>query len=201
MKKISFILLFIFILNPNQGQETDTLIILPKLKAFTHPEFFYSDDCYCSDFNFDFIYLDLYDSLTHFVQETVIPPNFDVGHPVMIIGKQGDFFKIIIEEGAPPYYEQQVVGKEFFVKKGTLGTIIYNYNDSIDPVPVPLYEKPSSNSAIIQIEEINGVAIILDIQGDWMFIETIGKGKKKRGWLDPKMQCGNPYGPAHGFCY
>jgi hypothetical protein len=195
-----FILLFVNLLMVYQ--EPDSLVSVPNLGAFTHPKFFYSDDCDCSRFNFDFIYLTLYDTSTNFTLGSAIPPNFDVGHSVIITGKQGDFFRIKFQEGVQGDYEQYLVGKEFCVEIGTLGTWIYNYNDSIDKYDsVPLYEEPSLNSKIItRVEEENSVAIVLDINGSWMFVETIAKGNKKRGWLDPKMQCGNPYGIDAGIC-
>jgi hypothetical protein len=204
MKKLLlFLLLVTPILKLSLSQEIDSLVSIPNLNAFSHPEFFYSWKCDCCRYDFDLVYMQLYDTSTNFTVGSALPPNFDVGYPVTIIAKQGVFFRIIFEEGIPQECEQHLVGKEYCVKKGTLGTWLSNYNNngiySYDPVP--LYESPSLNSNIVtQVEP--GVAIILDIEGDWMFIEIIGKGnnKGKRGWLDPKMQCGNPYGFYSGYC-
>jgi hypothetical protein len=179
-----------------------------SLTAFTHPQFFYSNDCKCGMFNPNFFQLKIYyfptDSIIPYTEanSNIIPPNFEVGYSVIIIGKQRDFFKIIFNEETHPLC-YQCNDSTYYVKKGTLGTWIYNYNDSIDDyAPVPLYEKPSLDSKIItRVKKENSVAIVLDIDGNWMFIETIAKGKKKRGWLDPKMQCGNPYGLYLGTCY
>ena len=67
---------------------------LDNLYAFTHPKFFFSLQCECNRFDFDNIYLSLYDTNANFVLRTIIPANFDVGHQVIIMGKKGDFFKI-----------------------------------------------------------------------------------------------------------
>ena len=200
-----FILLFVNLFTI--FQVSDTLIPISNLTAFTHPKFFYSDDCECSRFNSNYLIQELYyaptDSTVPYAQAPpgIIPANFDVGNAVIISAKQGDFFRINLSTIAPCDNNQEFDGKEFWIKKGTLGTWMYNYNDNLDDFDsVPLYEKPSLNSKIItQVEKENGVAIVLDIIGSWMLIETI-KGEKKKGWLDPRMQCGNPYGINAGNC-
>lgn len=177
------------------------------LTAFTHPKFFYFNDCKCGMFNPKFFQLEIYyiptDSTIPYARAnpSIIPPNFEVGYSVIITGKQGDFFRIKFNEEKHPLC-YQCNDSTYYVKKGTLGTWIYNYNDSIDDYDsVPLYEEPSVGSKIItKVKKENSVVIILDINGSWIFVETIAKGKKKRGWLDPKMQCGNPYGIDAGIC-
>ena len=176
---------------------------LDNLYAFTHPKFFFSLQCECNRFDFDNIYLSLYDTNANFVLRTIIPANFDVGHQVIIMRKKGDFFKIKFCEGVPGDYEQDLIGEEFCVQAGDLGTWLYNYNkDTNLYIEVPLYEKPSLDSKTSAILDIgNSVAIILDISGNWMLIETIGRGGGQRGWLSSQNQCGNPYGVYNGICY
>lgn len=175
------------------------------LRAFTHPRFFYSEQCECSVFNFDYIYLSLYDTAAKHVEKTVIPANFDGGHEVSIIAKKGNYFKIRMEEGAPKDCEQNLEGKEFCVEKGTLGIWLYNYDQNAECYQeVPLYEAPSCNSKVavtVGIAE-GSVGVVLDIDKNWMYIEVIGKNGGKRGWLSPANQCGNPYGIGSDYsCY
>lgn len=180
-------------------QEPDTLVPIYNLNAFTHPKFLFSSECECSRYDFEYFHHYYFDSLIDTIDfhksKPLMPPNLDVGHDVSILAKQGSYFKVKLLSGAPNDYCQDLVGNEFWIKKGELGTWIYNFNDSI-----PLYEKPSLNSKIItKVEPSNSVAVILDIVGDWMLVETIGKQKEK-GWLCPKNQCGNPYGVEAGSC-
>lgn len=161
--------------------------------AFTHPKFFYSEQCECSRFDFDYIYLSLYDTNAKPISRMIIPANFDVGHQVTIIEKKGDFFKVKFYKIAPEDYEQDLDGKMFCVERGDLGTWLYKYDEKTDSyVDVPLYENPSYNSKIVSY--VYGVAIILDINENWMYIETIGKNRGQRGWLAPINQCGCAYG-------
>lgn len=194
-----FILLFVNLLMV--CQEPDSLVSVPNLAAFTHPKFFYSNDCKCGMFNPNFFQLEVYNMPTDSTiphqpaNSYIIPSSFEVGYSVIITGEQGDFFRIKFNDEEHPLC-YQCNDSSYYVKKGTLGTWIYNYNDSIDDYDlVPLYENPCLDSKIItKVKKENSVVIILDIKESWMLVETIAKGKKKKGWLDPKMQCGNPYG-------
>jgi len=201
--------LFLFINMFTVFQEPDSLISVPDLKAFTHTEFFFSKDCKCGMFNPEFFQLEVYNAPNKLSNHPynpgntwIIPSNFEVGHSVIITGIHGDFFRIKFKEDEHPicYNCQDSV---YYVKKGTLGTWIYNYNKNIEDFDlIPLYEKPDKDSKIItKIKKENSVAIILDIKENWMLIETISKKRKKRGWLDPSMQCGNPYGIDAGLCW
>ncbi len=188
-----FALIFLELFLP---QPLDTFTDVSNLKAFTHPLFFYSNDCECGMFNRDFFQLELFDSISPAKKTNchIIPPSFETGYSIIIIGKQGDFFKIKFnEEKHPVCYECK--DNIYYVKKGNLGTWIYNFNDSVSEFDsIPLYEKPSLTSNIItKVEPSNSVAVILDIILDWMLVETIGK-RQVKGWLCPQNQCGDPYG-------
>lgn len=178
------------------AQKTDSIY------AFTHPMFFYSMKCECSRFSFDDIYLSLYDTNARYIVRTIIPANFDVGHGVVITEKKGDYFKVKFCPGVCEDYEQDLVGKEFCVTKGELGTWLYNYDKKRGCyIETPLYERASSESKIISfVAPENGVAIILDVVDNWICVETIGKDGGKKGWLSPANQCGNPYGLSMGMC-
>ncbi|MDR0790656.1 MAG: hypothetical protein LBO06_07655 [Bacteroidales bacterium] len=173
---------------------SDTITLVPNLEAFTHPEFFYSTDCKCGMFNSDFFQLEIYNTPYMPANSTIIPPNFEVGYSVIITGKQDDFFRIKFNEEENPVYSQ-CEDCDYYVKKGTLGTWIYNINDTNGEYEaIPIYKEPNTNSKVVaNLKKENSVVIILDVQGEWMFVETI-TGKRKRGWLNPKMQCGDPYG-------
>lgn len=186
-------------------QEPDSLVPIPNLAAFTHPRFFHTNDCNCGMFNPSYFQLEIYrapNEATNLPYNRgslwIVPPNFEAGYSVIVTGKQGSFFRIKFnEEEHPVCY--QCNDSIYYVKKGTLGTWIYNNNKKIDNNDIlPLYENPNTNSRIVaKVKQDHGVVVIIDIDGDWMLVETISKRKKKRGWLDPKMQRGNPYGASY----
>lgn len=181
----------------------DNFIPISNLVAFTHPQFFFSKDCECSRFNSEFLLFEIYkspnDSTFPYMKAdanilSILPPNYDSGYGVIITGKDDDFFRIEFKDIDPICPECTI--HLYYVKKGTLGTWIANINDSTGEYnPVPLYEDPATDSKIItKLKPEDSVLLILDVNEKWMLVETISKGKKKRGWLDPKMQFGNPYG-------
>jgi len=186
-------ILFIHLLMPYQAQ--DSLVPLPDLKAFTHPKFFVHD-CKCGMFNPKYFQLEVYKKTTDpdHPDVWIIPPCFEYGHAVSIIGKQGDFFRIkfIDEEYHPICYNCS--DTIYYVKKGTLGSWVFRFNfDTYDfDDEVPLYNKPHENSKTVAKLKTGEWVVILDCEGKWMYVESITKGKKKRGWLNPTMQCGNP---------
>jgi hypothetical protein len=126
----------------------------------------------------------------------IIPPNFEVGYSVVIKGKEKDFFEINFDEIENPV-NSQCKNCTYYVKKGTLGTWVLNSNDSTREYdPVPLYKESSIHSKIVARlkPKKDVVVLILDIDGEWMYVKTMSKGRKKYGWLNPKMQFGDPRG-------
>ena len=97
--------------------------------------------------------------------------------------QQSDFFKIKFNDkfGDNPI-NSQCIDCSYFVKKGTLGTWVFNFdNRTQEYVPVPFYQKPCENSKMItRLKKDDSVVVILDIQENWMYVETITQGKKKR---------------------
>ena len=55
-------------------------------------------------------------------------------------------------------------------------------------------KKPHEDSKTVAKLKTGEWVVILDCEEKWMYVESITKGKKKRGWLNPTMQCGNPVG-------
>jgi hypothetical protein len=180
----------------------DDFILISNLKAFTHSQFFFSD-CKCSRFNSEYLWFDIYiiptDSTFPYMRADefkigILPFDFDVGYEVIITGKKDSFFRIEFN-GEDPYCSR-CKSHIYYVKKGTLGTWVSNYNDSTGEYDlVPLYRESTTHSKIIaQLKPNNSAVIILEVNGEWMLVETISHRKKKRGWLDPKMQFGSPFG-------
>lgn len=174
MRYLQFILLNLLTMQLCLGQEIsqDGFVPIENLEAFTHPQFFYSDNCKWSNFNTNYLFLTLYNIPSHSsapyseANMNIIPANFDVGNAVKIIGKQDAFFKIIIQEGAPCDNNEDLVGREFWVKKGTLGTWIGNFNtENGEYEDTPLYKDKTTNSKIIfKLKPKDSVVIILDVQ-------------------------------------
>ena len=180
---------------------SDTLVPVPKLEAFTHPQFFFYGDC--GMFNPDYFQLKIYNMPTESnipygrANSYIIPPNYEAGYPVTITGTQGDFFSIKFGEdfgySHPICYN--CADTTYYVKKGTLGTWVDNF-DGENYLDVPLYEKSDTSSKVITKlkSEDDVVVLILDISENWMYVETFSDKEKRRGWLDPKMQFGDPHG-------
>ena len=75
-----------------------------------------------------------------------------------------------------------------------MGSWVFRFNfDTYDfDDEVPLYNKPMKIQKQSHKLKTGEWVVILDCEGKWMYVESITKGKKKRGWLNPTMQCGNP---------
>lgn len=108
-----------------------------------------------------------------------INPDEEGGWISKIIDVQGEFFKIEIVD----------LKLNGWIKKGSLSLNTRNY----DGQKVFLYEKPYLSSKKVNFLENEQTVKILDVCSGWAYIETYEKGVKKTGWLEPNMQCGNPY--------
>jgi hypothetical protein len=200
MSTIILIFMSLFLIS----QESNSQASIPKLEAFTHPQFFFYNDCDCGMFNPNYFQLEIYRKPTESKIQNVrtypsliIPPSYEVGYSVIITGTHGDFFSIKFNEDLgfdhPICYN--CADTTYYVKKGTLGTWVQNF-DGKNFLDVPLYEKPNTGAKVITKlkSEDDVVVLIMDISGNWMYVETFSDKEKKRGWLDPKMQFGDPYG-------
>lgn len=77
-----------------------------------------------------------------------------------------------------------------WIHAGSLNTATRNYNNE----PIPLYQEPDKESKVVG--ELHGQQIVLIYGGlgNWAYIKGKGKaGKEVEGWLEPEMQCPNPY--------
>lgn len=79
-----------------------------------------------------------------------------------------------------------------WIQKGHVGIYARNYTPD---QPLLLYRKPDKQakaSSIIQawIPELYRVN---HCQGKWLYVELRFKGKQYQGWIEPSMQCADPY--------
>ena len=150
------------------------------VRAFTHYGFGIGllspdDDSYL---------LDIYDNANGKVIAR-LPPAEEAGHIVKIIDIDGDFLKVEFEF----IKETNLKSKYGWVKKGTLGLVTRNYDNQ----KLNLYDKPSLDSSTSSVLEKEQIVRVLYACNKWAYVETISEGDVKRGWLQPDMQCGNPY--------
>lgn len=106
--------------------------------------------------------------------------------------EEGGFIVRIIRENENLFLVdfEAIELKNVWVKKGELGINTRNY----DGQQIPLFESYSTSSNIISILFEEQTVKVLDVCKDWAYIEGIGKsGEKVRGWLQPDMQCWDPY--------
>lgn len=146
-----------------------------KVRAFTHYNFgiglINSDD--------KAYFLDIYDAPNGKIVRR-IPPDEEAGHIVYISGVKDNFFEVDFEE---------LNIKNVWIKKGMLGLITRNY----DGRKLNLYKSPKLDSKVSSVLENEHIVKVMNVCNDWAYVETINDGKTKKGWLQPDMQCGNPY--------
>lgn len=81
-------------------------------------------------------------------------------------------------------------GEHLYVKKGYIAVNTRNYGGKT----LYLYKEPNKASAIIFRTDNEHTAPIFNINGDWLYICLENdNGKKVYGWIEPEMQCGNPF--------
>jgi uncharacterized protein YgiM (DUF1202 family) len=57
-----------------------------------------------------------------------------------------------------------------------------------------LYQGPTKKSSKAGVLDKEQTVMILDACKDWVYVKgENNNGKEVRGWLEPDMQCGNPY--------
>lgn len=82
------------------------------------------------------------------------------------------------------------VGSFAWIKGGNLGLSTRNYNNE----PISLYEEPNKNSKVINELFEQQIVLIFEADGQWAYIKGKGEnGIDIIGWLEPEMQCPNPY--------
>lgn len=110
-----------------------------------------------------------------------IDPDEEAGWIVEIVGVDGDYFKVNIDD---------LDLNNVWVLKKSLSLNTRNY----DGQSIILYQDPTKKSGKVGLLDKEQTVMILDACKDWVYIkgESIN-GKEVRGWLEPDMQCGNPY--------
>ncbi len=110
-----------------------------------------------------------------------IGPDEEAGYIVQIVGVRKDHFKIHIVD---------LEMENLWVEKGTISLNTRNY----DIEKIPLYREADKSSDTVGHIVIEQTVKILDVCEEWAYIEGKGKnGEIIKGWLEPDMQCGNPY--------
>lgn len=81
-------------------------------------------------------------------------------------------------------------GKGWVKKSNELGVYARNYSN-----PLSLYSKPSLKSPLKSViaDWNNGLYVISRCSGKWAYVRLMDKGQMKEGWMEPNMQCANPY--------
>jgi hypothetical protein len=108
-----------------------------------------------------------------------IEPDEEAGWITQIIKSQGDYYYVNIQD----------LKLEGWVKKGSLSLNTRNY----DGQEITLYEGANKSSKSVNSLQSEQTVTVLDACGKWAYVEGVGKGGKIQGWLEPDMQCGNPY--------
>lgn len=103
-----------------------------------------------------------------------------------ITNQTKDFFYGTLEYSIS---EKKVKG---WVKKARyVGVYARNYSGK----KLNLYSNPSSQSHVISVipEWINRLYQVTSYNGNWAYVEIVYNGQVRKGWLNPDMQCSNPY--------
>lgn len=171
MEKIMLLLSFL-LLNCGSSQSNCDFI---KVRAFTHYKFGIG----LTTPNDKEYFLDIYDTPKGKLIRK-IPPDEEAGYIVYILDVKDDFFNVDFEE---------LDIKNVWIRKGTLGIVTRNY----DSEKLNLYKNPKLESKVSYVLENEQIVKVLNVCNDWAYVETISDNKVQKGWLQPDMQCGNPY--------
>tara|TARA_B110001450_G_C17562959_1_gene457554 strand:- start:240 stop:734 length:495 start_codon:yes stop_codon:yes gene_type:complete len=109
-----------------------------------------------------------------------VSPDEEAGWIAEIKELQGNYFKIDIAD---------LEIKEAWVLKESIYVNTRNYDGQI----ISLYESFDKSSKPVGYLQKEQTVRVLDACGKWVYVEGIGKDGKIKGWLEPEMQCGNPY--------
>jgi hypothetical protein len=83
-----------------------------------------------------------------------------------------------------------IIGKGW-IKRNDIALGIYSkaYQSNLK-----LYQKPSKASKISStIGKYIPQLYVIDCQNNWLLVDIEISGRKYFGWMDPDMQCSNPY--------
>ncbi|MBL7471223.1 SH3 domain-containing protein [Robertkochia sediminum] len=99
----------------------------------------------------------------------------------------GEYLKVTINYA---FDSEPTIG--WIKKEKEVGTYARNYSPN---EPLNFYEEPSFNSKVkMQLNEyLPDFYQILDCKDEWALVKLITEEKTYQGWIEPKMQCANPY--------
>lgn len=110
-----------------------------------------------------------------------VGPDEEAGWIVEIKGLKGDYFKVDIPD---------LEIKDAWVSKGSISVNTRNY----DGQKITLYESPAKSSSETGYLTKEQTVRVWDACNNWVYIEGKDEiGNLIKGWLEPEMQCGNPY--------
>jgi hypothetical protein len=105
----------------------------------------------------------------------------EAGWIVEIVSSKDDYFNINIKD---------LDLDNVWVIKSSLSLNTRNY----DGQSIMLYQGPTKKSSKAGVLDKEQTVMILDACKDWVYVKgENNNGKEVRGWLEPDMQCGNPY--------
>lgn len=130
-----------------------------------------------------------------------LPPDKEAGWEVVLLDKEDNYFKIeniwsqefVKSHGgywANIWKNNWMSGYKYvWIEKGTVGLNTTNFDGQL----INLYKYPDKTSQIVgQLNKVQTVRVI-DVCGQWTYIEGTSKNNKKiKGWLSKEWQCGNP---------
>lgn len=108
-----------------------------------------------------------------------------------------DYFTVIIKQQSDSFFfvsastVQDTLERQGWIEMRHLGIYPNNYSE-----PVILYSLPNRSSKIKStiIKPEYYPFGILNCKGKWLYVRYLDADKKlKEGWLEPGMQCANPY--------
>lgn len=108
-----------------------------------------------------------------------IKPDEEGGWITRVVRSRGNYLKVSFED----------FKLDGWVKKGSLSLNTRNY----DGRKIFVYKKPDKYSEQVSYLLGEQTVTVWDACGQWAYIEGKGSSGKVFGWLEPEMQCGNPY--------
>lgn len=163
MGKLNFLLSCIYFINISCYSQTDE--VKCQLKGFTTSD------------------IKIYNEIDGVIIMQLYLPHGVEGaeHVFDITNTKGSWMKISI----PTLHNSTA-----WIHAGNLSTATRNYKDE----SIPLYQKTNKESKVVG--ELHGQQIvhIYGGSGNWAYVKGKGKnGIEVEGWLEPEMQCANPY--------
>lgn len=130
--------------------------------------------------------IDLYDKkgkVIRKLQNNIAKQDFIV---LTIIGRKDSMFRAIAT------YQVSGDSLEGWIKKNNYNIGVYarNYASELN-----LYQMPDKKSNVKSVVRKYTPELyhVVNYEGDWLYVYIVIENKKYEGWLEPEMQCANPY--------